>query len=71
MPYMACMDQSGSAISSARRMAASGCSQFYNVGGALDIINSYGVRVANERYMVTVDDSGKVEWGSSRTMGRL
>ena len=33
-----------------------------NVGGALDIINSYGVRVANERYMVTVDDSGKVEF---------
>ncbi len=33
-----------------------------NVGGALDMINSFGVRVANERYMVTVDDDGKVEF---------
>lgn len=33
-----------------------------NVGGALDIINSFGVRVANERYMATVDDDGKVEF---------
>ncbi|MDO4285380.1 MAG: extracellular solute-binding protein [Eubacteriales bacterium] len=31
-----------------------------NVGGALDMINSFGVAVANERYLVTVDDNGKV-----------
>lgn len=33
-----------------------------NVGGALDLINSFGVRVANERYMVTVDEEGKIEF---------
>lgn len=32
-----------------------------NVGGALDLINSFGVRVASERYLVTVNDEGKVE----------
>ncbi|MDO4293998.1 MAG: extracellular solute-binding protein [Eubacteriales bacterium] len=31
-----------------------------NVGGALDMINSFGVEVTNERYLVTVDDNGKV-----------
>lgn len=33
-----------------------------NIGGALDLINSFGVRVANERYLVTVDDNGNVEF---------
>lgn len=33
-----------------------------NVGGALDVINSYGVRVSSENYFVTVDDRGKVEF---------
>ena len=33
-----------------------------NVGGALDMINSFGVRVSGETYLVTVDDNGKVEF---------
>ena len=33
-----------------------------NIGGALDVINSYGVRVSSEQYYVTVDDNGKVEF---------
>lgn len=31
-----------------------------NVGGALDVINSFGVEVAGERYLSTVDSNGKV-----------
>lgn len=31
-----------------------------NVGGALDVINSFGVEVAGERYLSTVDNNGKV-----------
>jgi putative aldouronate transport system substrate-binding protein len=33
-----------------------------NVGGALDLINSFGVRVSGETNLVTVDDNGKVEF---------
>lgn len=33
-----------------------------HVGGALDVINSYGVRVSSENYLVTVDDDGEVEF---------
>lgn len=33
-----------------------------HVGGALDVINSYGVRVSSENHLVTVDDKGKVEF---------
>lgn len=30
--------------------------------GALDLINSFGVRVSSQRYYVTVDDNGKIEF---------
>ena len=33
-----------------------------NVGGALDMINSFGVRVVGNDFMVTVNDEGKVEY---------
>lgn len=33
-----------------------------NIGGALDVINSFGVRVSSEQYYVTVDDDGQVEF---------
>lgn len=33
-----------------------------NVGGALDVFCSFGVRVSTERYYVTVDDNKKVEF---------
>lgn len=33
-----------------------------HVGGALDVINSFGVRVSSENLLVTVDDKGKVEF---------
>jgi len=33
-----------------------------DVGGALDVINSFGVRVVQGKYYVTVDDNGKVEF---------
>ncbi len=33
-----------------------------NVGGALDLINFFGVRVSSHRYCVTMDDNEKVEF---------
>ncbi len=33
-----------------------------NVGGALDLINSFGVRVVGNDFLVTVSDEGKVEY---------
>ena len=33
-----------------------------NAGGALDLINFFGVRVSSHRYCVTLDDNGKVEF---------
>lgn len=33
-----------------------------NVGGAMDFINSFGIRVVSNGYLVTVDDNGKVEF---------
>lgn len=33
-----------------------------NIGGALDMISTFGIPVANERGLVTVDDNGKVEF---------
>lgn len=33
-----------------------------NIGGALDMFNAFGVRVSGEKYMVTVDDTGSVEF---------
>lgn len=38
---------------------------FNNIGGALDVFNSFGVRVVNDTYYVTVDDNGKVEFNYS------
>lgn len=36
-----------------------------NIGGALDLINSFGLRITNERGLITVDDSGKVEFNAA------
>lgn len=33
-----------------------------NVGGALDVFNSYGIRLVATNHMVTLDDKGKVEF---------
>lgn len=38
------------------------CGITNNVGGVLDVIGSFGIRVSGENYMVTVDDDGKVEF---------